>query len=407
MNDKKNYKHQEYFMPTTRYAIVQGNFWMSFCIIFSYASVYLLSKGFKSSQIGMIIAAAGLISAVLQPIVADIADRAKLISLRQIIASFSVVMMILAGVLLVPKLHMIVIAFVYAGLVAVLQIITPLVNAVGMEWINKGVPVNFGVARGTGSLLFAAISYIAGVAVSKFSTDVIPVLVVLFYILLFVAILTFHFYGVEVNENKSFEQISAVEVQEDSTSGIIRFFRRYQKFGVLLIGITICFASHNILNNFMFQIVANQGGSSAQMGTAMAIAAAIELPTMVLFSYVILKIKSSSLLVVSGIFFTIKSLLTFLAGSMIGIYAAQFSQALGFALFVPASVYYVNHLMSEKDKVKGQAYMTVTNTVGSIAGSLLGGILIDYAGVSNMLLASTIIAFIGAIIIFFGVEKRT
>ncbi len=407
MNDKKNYKHQEYFMPTTRYAIVQGNFWMSFCIIFSYASVYLLSKGFKSSQIGMIIAAAGLISAVLQPIVADIADRAKLISLRQIIASFSVVMMILAGVLLVPKLHMIVIAFVYAGLVAVLQIITPLVNAAGMEWINKGVPVNFGVARGTGSLLFAAISYIAGVAVSKFSTDVIPVLVVLFYILLFVAILTFHFYGVEVNENKSFEQISAVEVQEDSTSGIIRFFRRYQKFGVLLIGITICFASHNILNNFMFQIVANQGGSSAQMGTAMAIAAAIELPTMVLFSYVILKIKSSSLLVVSGIFFTIKSLLTFLAGSMIGIYAAQFSQALGFALFVPASVYYVNHLMSEKDKVKGQAYMTVTNTVGSIAGSLLGGILIDYAGVSNMLLASTIIAFIGAIIIFFGVEKRT
>ena len=407
MNDKKNYKHQEYFMPTTRYAIVQGNFWMSFCIIFSYASVYLLSKGFKSSQIGMIIAAAGLISAVLQPIVADIADRAKLISLRQIIASFSVVMMILAGVLLVPKLHMIVIAFVYAGLVAVLQIITPLVNAAGMEWINKGVPVNFGVARGTGSLLFAAISYIAGVAVSKFSTDVIPVLVVLFYILLFVAILTFHFYGVEVNENKSFEQISAVEVQEDSTSGIIRFFRRYQKFGVLLIGITICFASHNILNNFMFQIVANQGGSSAQMGTAMAIAAAIELPTMVLFSYVILKIKSSSLLVVSGIFFTIKSLLTFLAGSMIGIYAAQFSQALGFALFVPASVYYVNHLMSEKDKVKGQAYMTVTNTVGSIAGSLLGGILIDYAGVSNMLLASTIIAFRGAIIIFFGVEKRT
>lgn len=407
MNDKRNNKHQEYFLPTTRYAIVQGNFWMSFCIIFSYASVYLLSKGFKSSQIGMIIAAAGLISAVLQPIVADIADRAKSISLRQIIASFSVVMMILAGVLLVPKLHMIVIAFVYAGLVAVLQIITPLVNAAGMEWINKGVPVNFGVARGTGSLLFAAISYIAGVAVSKFSTDVIPILVVLFYILLFVAILTFHFYGVEVNENKSHKQLSTVEVQEDSTSGIIRFFRRYQKFGVLLIGITICFASHNILNNFMFQIVANQGGSSAQMGTAMAIAAAIELPTMVLFSYVILKIKSSSLLVVSGIFFTIKSLLTFLAGSMIGIYAAQFSQALGFALFVPASVYYVNHLMSEKDKVKGQAYMTVTNTVGSIAGSLLGGILIDYAGVSNMLLASTIIAFIGAIIIFFGVEKRT
>ncbi len=404
MSDKTIRKSQEYFLPTTRYALVQGNFWMSFCIIFSYARVYLLSKGLKSSQVGMIMAAAGLMSAVLQPIVADFADRAKVVSLRQIIASFSLIMIVLAGILLIPVLHPILIALVYAGLVAVLQIITPLVNAAGMEWINQGVPVNFGIARGTGSLLFAAISYIAGVIVSRFSTDVIPAMVVIFYILLFGAILTFRFKSVP-EQNQLLQETQRMTVDADADGGMLNFFKRYHKFGLLLIGITVCFASHNILNNFMFQIVAHQGGTSTQMGTAMAIAAAIELPTMVLFSYVIVKIKSSTLLVVSGIFFTIKSFLTFMAGSMMGIYAAQFSQALGFALFVPASVYYVNHLMNEKDRVKGQAYMTVTNTVGSIVGSLLGGALIDYAGVGNMLLASTLIALAGAVIIFMGIEK--
>jgi len=410
-----DYAKETYFLPTTRYALVQGNFWMSFCIIFSFASVYLLSKGFKNSQIGIIIAIAGLISATLQPIVADFADKSKRIQLRYIIAAFSVLMVCLATILLIPSLHYMLIAYVYGGLIAILQILTPLINAAGMECINRGVPVNFGIARGMGSILFAAISYIAGAIVSIYSTNVIPIMIIIFYILLFFSILSFYFVRGNstetVIENKKEDNTIAneyIRMKEnfDITEKRTPFFREYKKFFILFIGITVSFTSHNILNNYMFQVVSSHGGGSTQMGIAMAIAAAVELPTMVAFSFFVAKIKSSVLLTISGIFFMIKSLLTFLAGSMMTIYIAQLSQALGFALFVPASVYYVNHIMKEKDKVKGQAFMTVTNTVGSIVGSLAGGLLIDYTGVGNMLIISTIIAFIGAIIIFFGVEHK-
>ena len=419
MQINKDYAKETYFIPTTRYALIQGDFWMSFCIIFSFASVYLLSKGFKNSQIGIIIAIAGLISATLQPIVADFADKSKRIQLRYIIAAFSVLMICLAGILLIPSLHYMMIAYVYGGLIAILQILTPLINAAGMECINRGIPVNFGLARGIGSILFAAISYIAGAIVSIYSTNVIPVMIIIFYILLFFSILSFHFVkrnsAGDIIENKTENKIENTIISNDHikvkenfmiTEKKTSFFREYKKFFILFIGITVSFTSHNILNNYMFQVVNSHGGGSTQMGVAMAIAAAVELPTMIAFSFLVSKIKSSVLLTISGIFFMIKSLLTFLAGSMMTIYIAQLSQAFGFALFVPASVYYVNHIMKEKDKVKGQAFMTVTNTAGSIVGSLAGGLLIDYTGVGNMLLVSTIIAFIGAIIIFFGVEHN-
>ena len=51
-----------------------------------------------------------------------------------------------------------------------------------------------------------------------------------------------------------------------------------------------------------------------------------------------------------------------------------------FALYIPASVYYVNETMAPRDKFKGQAVMTATNTLGGVIGSLLGGFLLDHSG---------------------------
>ena len=100
-----------------------------------------------------------------------------------------------------------------------------------------------------------------------------------------------------------------------------------------------------------------------------------------------------------------KAFMMFMAGSILTIYIAQSAQILGFALFVPASVYYVNELVEQKDRVKGQAYMTVTNTLGSIFGSLFGGFILDEKGVSVMLLVSFVMGIIGMLIIFGSINR--
>ena len=67
---------------TLLYAIIQGGYWSSFCATYGFATVFLLSRGFTTSQIGISIALANVLAVVCQPTVATIADEAKKISLH-------------------------------------------------------------------------------------------------------------------------------------------------------------------------------------------------------------------------------------------------------------------------------------------------------------------------------------
>ena len=143
------------------------------------------------------------------------------------------------------------------------------------------------------------------------------------------------------------------------------------------------------------------------MGTAAAIAAMCELPTLFLFGYIIKKVRCDILIRVAGIFFVLKSLGTFLAPGISVFYGVQVFQMLGWGLMTAASVYYVNAVMEPEDAIKGQAYFTMTYTLGSVIGSFLGGALIDFAGVSSMLLFATVSAFLGALIVFLFAERTS
>ena len=127
-----------------------------------------------------------------------------------------------------------------------------------------------------------------------------------------------------------------------------------------------------------------KGGGSGEMGNAMTISAVSELPTMFLFGYLLKKKSSVFWFRLSGLFFVLKSIGTFLAFNIPTYYAAQPFQMFGWALINVACVYYVNGIMEPQDSIKGQAYMAMTITAGNVMSSLFGGWLIDAAGVGAM-----------------------
>ena len=63
---------------TARYAFVQFSFWMNFASIVGFASIYLLSTGFSNTQIGIMIAAAGILSALLQLMIHSVSGNCEL-----------------------------------------------------------------------------------------------------------------------------------------------------------------------------------------------------------------------------------------------------------------------------------------------------------------------------------------
>ena len=62
---------------TLRYTLTQFTFWAASTGAASFATTYLLGCGVPSGIIGVLLAAAGLLSCLTQPILAGIADKAK------------------------------------------------------------------------------------------------------------------------------------------------------------------------------------------------------------------------------------------------------------------------------------------------------------------------------------------
>lgn len=391
-------------MPTTNqrknltgsYACIQALYWMYFAAVMSFSGFFLLDAGFSNTQIGIIAAVAGIFSALLQPVLASYADRSDSPSLKKLIQIFYGVQLLL-GIGLFFSGSLVLTGLLYGISIALLQLLTPFINALGMESINQGQNLNFGLARGMGSVAYAVICYILGIITVKAGARSIPVSVIIFAILTFVCVIAFPFVKTQVS--------SKTASSGKSQTSPLQFFRKYQRFSLVLIGCIFIYLSHILLNNFNFQIAQGKGGGSSEMGTASAIAAMCELPTLFLFGSIIKKVRCDLLLRIAGIFFVLKSLGTLLAPGISVYYGVQVFQMLGWGLMTAASVYYVNAVMDPEDAIKGQAYFTMTYTLGSVAGSFLGGTLIDLAGVNSMLLFSTVSAFVGALIVFIFAER--
>ena len=377
-----------------QYCILQGSYWASFCVIYAFATVFLLSRGFESSMIGVIIAAGNILGVILQPMVASIADRSEKISLHKLTAMLSIIMILLLVLLYFVPNGLLAVAVLFLLTDTFLQVIQPLINSVSVYYVNQGVSVDFGAARGIGSLSYAAASYILGIVVEKFGTRSILMAGILVALVLLVTVLS-----MPVLSSSAASRLGEKE-PEQNDAGLIVFAGRYKNFMLTLAGITLLFTFHNMNNAYLIKVIENVGGTSADMGRMLSIAAITELPVMFLFSRISKHFKSSTLLMVSSAFFAIRAAGFMLAGNVMTMYLAAMLQIGSFALYIPSSVYYVNETMLDQDKFKGQAVMTATNTLGGVFGSLFGGFLIDNAGVGAMNTVCFAMAAAGAVLVF-------
>ena len=150
---------------------------------------------------------------------------------------------------------------------------------------------------------------------------------------------------------------------------------------------------------------ASQEAITDVQGTALMIAAVVELPIMFLFTRLVKKIRCDLLLIASCGFMTLRLILTLVLPAAMGLYIAQFAQTFGYALFAVASVYYVGSGISKRNVVKGQTYLGSGNTMGCLGAYVLCGSLIDMVGVENMLIVSTVLSAIGILCVVFGTQR--
>ena len=397
---------------TLRYTLINVTYFVAFCTIHALAAVYLLDHGFTNTEVGILLAIANILSAVAQPVVAGIIDKPGPLTNRRFIL-IAVTIIALGSLLLMFLGNNKALVFVIYMLIYMVQFTyQPIMTALCFEYQKAGCNIYYGLARGLGSASFAITSAFVGGAVEKNGVGILLIINVVSMLLSGILVFTFKkndkIKSTDIGTNNERYVGSSVETENGDTAhnNLFDFIRTYPAFSLFLLG-TICFFfAHNMINDFMIQIIRFLGGGEKELGYSNFLQAILELPVMALIGIVLKKITSDRLLIMSGIAFFIKILILVFATNMVGMYLSQSFQLFAYAVFIPAGAYYVSKHMSESDQVKGQAFITSAITIGGVFSNLLSGVILDHLGIRAMLITGTAVNAVGVIIAFISMGRK-
>ena len=399
------------------YGAIFGTYWVIYAVVSSFASVFMLAKGYTNSQIGMTLAAANVLAVIMQPLIADFVDRSKRIDVMGTTGIMTGCMMVFTVGMFVFKGGTLGLCVVFVLLIAFHTVLQPLFNALAFKLEDAGVAINFGVARSVGSLAYSIFVAIFGTLVEHLGINVMPVASELACLMLIASLVfTSHYFkigkaqtlrGAEAVRGRPREEDAKADSPDDDEEDInlIQFIKRNRMFFIMNLGVLGLFFSNAVLNNYMAQITTGVGGTTEDMGRILGVMAFLEIPTMVFFKQLRHKFSCQLLLKAAAIGFTVKIAICWLANSVLLLYIGQLFQPFSFALFLPGMVYFSDEMMSRGEAVKGQALFTTMITITTIFATLLGGMLLDASGPKMLTFVSTLATAAGAAVVILAVDR--
>lgn len=393
--EKVQVKHQ--------YSVVQALYWMTSCALAGYAAVYLQDRGLSNTLIGVTVGGAACLSMVIQPLAAQVVESISGLTVKKVIQALIVMMAVMFGGLTVIPVSVAGVVILYMGMNTLNYCMPPMLSAMGMEFINRGYYLNFGLSRGLGSISYAVCAAVLGIVIDRFFPGVLG------YI--YVVLAVFLFLGVSVMkdleaEEPTFQQ-EIVKREKKPEEGIWKTVCKNKTFLCLMIGFCLANMNNAAIATYTVNIIKNLGGSDTVLGFANFVSAASEMPVMLLFGYFMKKGNCIRLLKVSAVFFLIKPLVLVSANALPLVILGLGLQGLSFGLFTPAAVYYVNSTLIPEQRVKGQAiFSTITAGAATCGGNVLGGWLQDAFGLQTMLWVCAAMALVGALFVIGLSEKE-
>lgn len=373
--------------------ILMGTYFSLNCVALSYVALYLARFGLQDNAIGMIVSISAILGFILQGMAGRLIDTHPKWYWRNLLMALGVFELIVCALILLGHLTnvgVLTIGCLYGLFIIITLGMMPLVNTSSFYYTSHGRPVNFGVARGIGSLVFAAVSYIIGIFSLEIGIIFIPICGVLFSLFFILSVIILPGLGAHDFDEKSSMALISKE-----------FVERNKHFIIVAVGICMVLILHNMVNSFLIRMVENVGGSSDALGLALAIAAVCELPVLFLYDDFVKKhnISTELLIFVSCLFFVIRGVFYLFATNLVFIYATQILQCVSFALLIASKTHFADEGVGEEDKATGQSIMTMTEAISMVLGSAIGGWAISLGGVNMMYLVGMAFAVAGALIV--------
>ncbi len=388
---------------TFSYSLIQASFWAIYGTVYCYSGAYLLSVGLSNTYIGIFMGSAVGLCFLGQIFFSALLNNNLKLPLSRFLQIVSGVLLLGSAALLfgLPRVASVPLFLLLCFL---LQLLPSFINSVGIAEIQQDMPINFGVGRGVGSFGYAVISILTGRLLTAFGNRVMFIGASLLSILFFLSVV--HFTAVMRGYHERIPTPQAAAAPMKREIGLkCSFLKKYKRYAVFLIGVTIVMTGHTFMSNFLYQVIRFKGGNASSTGIAAAIAAFSEIPMMFGFVYMLRAARCDNYLRISCVFLAFKLLFVFLASSIHMVYLAQICQMPGYALFTVCTVYYTGTVIAHEDVVSGQAYLNAASILGAFMSLLLGGVIIDRFGIQALLLAGATVMTAGAAVIFCAVQR--
>ena len=390
---------------TFHYMIITGGFWMAFCVVTTYAAVYLKGVGCSNTELGLILALGNVGGALLSPVLGAMIDRNRNLRHASVVNILLSVQVVLLALLRLHPAHDLFNAVCY---VLYMTAMMP-VNAVNLDLCVRleraKAPLNFGLARSMGSFSFVILSTLLGFVTARWGHLSLP--------FAGLAVVALQFFGNRIVDRDLRSAEAAMPEEEvvitEKSSSLSALIRENRMFCLMLFGTIIIFIAHNLDGNFLINEVEALGGNTAILGYVAAFTAIVEVPVMMFASKLPSKWSTVQYIRLSFIFFVLKILAYALAPTIPLFFAARVLQAPSYALYTVLIVGYADRTVAHKDSAKAQSLAYSMTTIGSVLASLIGGPMFDAVGVRPTMLTGAAIAAVGTIIALAGTtgSKKT
>ena len=379
---------------TVRYGVTQFTHWLASTGAASFGATYLLAKNVPAGTVGLLMALAGLLSCVSQPLLAARADRARSCILPRMLLVMAALICVCLAAQLVPGLPLAPLAILYAVGLWSSDTMQPMLSALSVACNDGGFPVNFGAARGVAAAASALSTLAVGHLIARLG----------FSWMIGFLLLACGGCAVSLCTYPKLQKPQTKHTAADTSCGVGQFFARYPRYCVSLLGVAFLGMFHCMTENYLIAIVTPLGGDSSTVGTALFISSLSAGPVIFFFSRIRTRLRDSAILKIAGVSFLVKAVGFLLARSIGAIYALELLQLTSYALLAPAQVYYASSMVRPADMVKGQAFITAFYALGCAGGNFAGGQLLSH-GVRAILLAGVAMAAAGTIILFCTVKR--
>lgn len=379
------------------YTTIQGSFGIGFGALMSFGAVLMLSRGLSNSALGVVTCIAQLLPMVLQPAVTSFAAARRGMTTRKMLMLLTLPILVMAVVMLLAPQSLGVIIAGYMLIFLMVNLITPYHNVLMVDFLTRGVEVNYGLGRGVGSGTFALATLVLGfVLEGRDSVLIVPVIggAMLLQLL---CVATFRY------------PLPAVETAEEQREAVGRMaiLRSRRDFVLLLGAVALLLGVHNVTNVYMVHVIDRVGGAESLMGIILGVSAVTELISMPLFPKLQRKFGITALLRFAAAFFVVRLVLLLLAPSGGFLYLAAVAQFASSGILLPAIVYYVAETLTPEQQTNGQGMIHLAGYCLGPALITLGvGAVVDGSGIQAALGVMIALAAVGTVLMAAATRKK-